>query len=215
MHPPFQSTLTPTRRRIATEPRWHPAKHYTCAALGQSLRAWLTDNGSLTERLMARGRGEFRVQRLYQGWEVPLASERRLLELPARQLALVREVTLLLGGDAVVFARSVFPIASLTGGLAHLRRLQNRSLGAILFKHPGMRRSPFELALMPGSSAYLPRHLQQSEPAWGRRSRFDIGGKSVMVSEVFLRRLTPWRATLPVHRSQRGKVSAAFRSPTR
>jgi chorismate--pyruvate lyase len=205
----------PTRRRIDIEPRWQPLARYTCAALAPPLRLWLTDNGSLTERLIAGGQGDFSVQRLYQGWEVPLPSECTFLELPARQLALVREVALQLGGDAVVFARSVFPMASLGGSLAHLRRLQNRSLGAILFKHPGMRRSPFELALIPGDSPYLPEHLQQPEPAWGRRSRFDLGGKKVMVSEVFLSNFTPWQATLPVHRTQRGKVSAAFRSPTR
>jgi len=204
----------PSRRRIATEPRWKSVGHYTCAALAPRLRAWLTDNGSLTERLVASGRGDFAVQRLFQGWDVPLPSERRLLEIPPRQLALVREVALLLGGDPVVFARSIIPVASLSGSLAHLRRLQARSLGAILFQHPGMCRSPFELALLEGNSPYLPDALQQSGSAWGRRSRFDIAGKKVMVSEVFLRAFNPWPAVLPVHRTQRGKVSAAFRSPT-
>jgi chorismate--pyruvate lyase len=213
--PPAQTPPRPrAANRITTEPRWRPLTHYTNAKLKPGLRVWLTDNGSLTERLIACGQGKFRVQRLYQGWEVPLPSERKLLSLPSRQLALVREVALLLGDDTVVFARSVFPLASLTGNLAHLRRLQNKSLGAILFKHPGMRRSPFELALVPGSSGYLPRHLQQPGTAWGRRSRFEITGKKIMVSEVFLQAFRPWPALLSVQRSQRGKVSAAFRSPT-
>lgn len=202
-----------SHQRIATEPRWRPVGHYTCASLPPALRVWLTDQGSLTERLVASGCGSFAVQRLYQGWEVPLPSERRLLAIPARQLALVREVALSLGGITVVFARSIIPVASLSGRLAHLRRLQNRSLGAILFRHPGLCRSPFELALMPGDSPYLPAHLQQAETAWGRRSRFEIAGNKVMVSEVFLRTFNPWCATLPVHRTQRGRVSAAFRSP--
>jgi chorismate--pyruvate lyase len=213
LHPPKPS-LTPAHRRIASEPHWRPVGRYTSASLAPQLRVWLTDNGSLTEHLIASGRGEFRVLRLYQGWEVPLPSERRLLALPSRQLALVREVALLLGDDAVVFARSVFPISSLVGSLAHLRRLQNKSLGAILFRHPGMHRFPFEVARMSGSSDYLPGDLQQSEPVWGRRSRFEIGGKRLMVSEVFLQAFSPWNAALSVHRSRRGTVSAAFRSPT-
>lgn len=143
-----------------------------------------------------------------------MPSERRLLGLPPRQLALVREVALLQGADAVVFARSIFPISSLVGSLAHLRRLQNKSLGAILFKHPGMHRSPFELTIMAGNNGYLPRSMQQSEPAWGRRCRFELSGRKLMVSEVFLREFAPWKASLAVHRSQRGKVSAAFRAPT-
>ena len=205
---------TRSRPRPATEPRWRPLRHFTSATLAPRLRLWLTDNGSLTERLASSGQGAFCVRRLHQGWEVPLPSERRLLQIPPRQLALVREVALLLGDDAVVFARSVFPLASLKGSLAHLRRLQNRSLGAILFQHPHMCRSPFELALMPGGSAYLPEHLRQGERAWGRRSRFVIDGKSVMVSEVFLGAFKPWTVTRTVQRTQRGRVRAAFRSPT-
>ncbi|MCB1687368.1 MAG: chorismate lyase [Halioglobus sp.] len=202
-------------RRIVNEPHWQPVRHFTCKALAPGMRTWLTDDGSLTARLMTSGHGAFSVQRLYQGWDVPLPSERVLLELPARQLALVREVALRLGGETVVFARSVFPISSLAGSLAHLRRLQNKSLGAILFKHPGMHRHPFELALMAGDSDYLPASLKQAEPAWGRRSRFEIAGKRLMVSEVFLSAFTPWQESLRVHRTQRGKVSSAFRASTR
>jgi len=209
----LQSPLYPQQReRIASEPRWQPMGRFTHAVLSPAERAWLGDDGSLTARLMASRRGEFSVQRLHQGWAVPLPSERTLLELPPRQLALVREVALLLDSEAVVFARSVFPVSSLTGSLGHLRKLRNKSLGAILFKHPGMRRCPFELALMTGDSDYLPVELKQSEAAWGRRSRFEISGKKLMVSEVFLRAFTPWPETLPAHRTQRGKVSAAFRS---
>jgi len=189
-------------------------ERYTSASLPADLRVWLTDNGSLTDRLVTSRRGEFRVMRMYQGWEVPLPSERRLLDLPPRQLALVREVALLLDSNAVVFARSIFPISSLVGSMAHLRRLHNTSLGAILFKLPGMHRSPFELARLAGNSDYLPPSLQQSEPAWGRRSRFQIGRKKLMVSEVFLQAFTPWRSALSMHRTQRGKVSAAFGAPT-
>jgi len=196
------------------EPHWRPQGRYTIATLPPDLRIWLTDDGSLTERLIASGQGEFSVRRLYQGWEVPMPSERKLLALSSRQLALVREVSLLLGDEAVVFARSVFPLASLSGSLAHLRHLRNKSLGAILFKHPCMHRSPFELALMRGNSDYLPPGLQQSAPAWGRRSRFEIEGKKLMVSEVFLQTFIPWQAPPSVHRSQRGKVSAAIIPPT-
>lgn len=200
-------------RRIAVEPRWRPVTRFTSAELPPGHRAWLLDDGSLTERLVALNRGEFRVERLYQGWQVPLASERRLLDLPLRQRAMVREVTLMVSDRAMVFARSVFPVSSLAGSLTHLRRLKNRSLGAILFRHPNMHRSPFELSLIGGESDYLPPALRQPGPAWGRRSRFDIRGKRLMVSEVFLQDFTPWQATLAVHRSQRGRVSAAITRP--
>ena len=203
------------RRRIAAEPRWRPVGRYTSATLAADVRVWLTDNGSLTGQLVASGRGEFRVQRLYQGWEVPLPSERRLLDLPPRQLALVREVALLLDSDAVVFARSIFPIsqpalAAWPTCAACITRRWAPSCSSIraCIAHP------FELARMAGDSDYLPPGLRQSAPAWGRRSRFEIGGKKLMVSEVFLQAFTPWHAALSMHRTQRGKVSAAFRAPT-
>lgn len=199
--------------RVRREPLWRPVKQLTTGELAPNVRRWLLDDGSLTGRLMEQQKGAFSVQRLYQGWEVPLPSERRLLGLPHRQLAIVREVTLRQGDNAVVFARSVLPISSLTGSLAHLRRLQNRPLGAILFKHAGMRRSPFEVARLQGATDYIPRSLQQQEPAWARRSRFAIEGQALMVSEVFLSAFEPWPAVLPVHRTQRGKVSAAIVSP--
>lgn len=215
--PPSPSTHDPQptpHRRIGTEPGWRPLERYTNITLPPDCRIWLADDGSLTGRLIESGQGAFSVRRLFQGWDVPLPSERRLLDLPARQRALIREVALLLDGETVVFARSVFPFASLSGNLGHLRRLQNKSLGAILFKHPGMHRCPFELAYMPGDSDYLPGNLRQADAAWGRRSRFDIEGKKLMVSEVFLKPFTPWRTTMSVHRTQRGKVSAAIIPPT-
>ena len=185
-------------------------QRFTTAALPPDTRRWLLDDGSLTGRLIELGLGAFSVSRRYQGWEVPLDSERRLLGLPPRERALVREVTLHLGETPVVFARSVFPYRSLTGSLAHLRRLQNRSLGAILFSDAGMQRSPFELARVRGDADYLPRDLHQPEPAWCRRSRFEIQSRGLLVSEVFLQGFRPWPAVLPVHRTQRGKVSAAI-----
>jgi chorismate--pyruvate lyase len=202
-------------RRIATEPQWRPNAQFTSGQLPASTRRWLLDDGSLTGRLIELNRGSLAVQRLYQGWQVPLLSERRLLGLPPRQISLVREVLLLLSGQPVVFARSVFPCASLGGSLGHLRRLRNKSLGAILFRHPGMHRSPFELALMPGDSDYLPLPQHQAAGAWGRRCRFEIEGSSLMVSEVFLQAFTPWTTPLPVHRTQRGVVSAAIVPPTK
>lgn len=206
-----------TFRRLHSrdEPRWRPTAQYTTVQLPPALRPWLLDDGSLTRHLTRLGTGDFRVQRLWQGWQEPLPSEARRLGVTGRQRALVREVCLVVGGRRAVFARSVFPAHSLTGELAHLRRLRNRSLGAILFRHPGMHRSPFELALIPGRSPFLPGELQQETPAWGRRSRFTIGGKHLLVCEVFLRDFTPWPCILPVHRFQRGRVSAAIRPTNR
>ncbi len=199
----------PSRHRhIHTEPNWLSQKRCTAFELPRRTRRWLLDDGSLTARLQAMG--ELRVQRLFQGWEPALPSEQRLLDQPRHQLSLVREVLLSVEGKALVFARSLFPVSSLSGELTHLRRLQNKPLGAILFSHPGMHRSPFEVAKLAGDCDYLPRVLHQGESAWGRRSRFEIEGKALIVSEVFLQDFRPWPDVIPVHRTQRGVVNAAI-----
>lgn len=195
------------------EPRWRPAQLHSSIDLPGSQRSWLLDDGSLTGRLIASHSGRFSVQRLRQVWNTPRPSERLLLGLPQRQRALIREVVLQIDGRPLVFARSIFPASSLTGQLRHLRLLRNRALGAILFRSPGMRRSPFELARIPGDNHYLPDFLNHQQCTWGRRSCFDIDGKRLLVSEVFLPAFQPWQSVLPVHRSQRGKVSAAILRP--
>lgn len=204
------STTQPTN----TEPVWRPVQRCTSAVVSASTRRWLLDDGSLTKRLMSGAQGTFKVQRLSQVWAVPQPSERQLLGMQQRQIALIREVSLQIHAQTVVFARSVFPLASLQGDLGHLRRLQNQSLGAILFSHPGMRRAPFELTRLEGNDRYLPSYLHQSNPAWGRRSRFEINGQPLMVSEVFLEHFRPWQATLPYHRRARHHTSAAIGNAT-
>ena len=174
------------------DPIWRSLHSFSSSQLPRETRHWLLDESSLTQRLVDASNGAFRVQRLRQHWHIPLPSERRLLKLSGRQLALVREVALLCSDESWVFARSVIPAASLTGSLRHLRQLQNQSLGALIFQNPRLERSPFELSLLPGNSAYIHPCLQQPETAWARRSRFVVQNRPLLVSEVFLRRFRPW-----------------------
>jgi chorismate--pyruvate lyase len=192
----------------SADPAWRSPDDPRLAGL-HGLRHWLLDDGSLTRRLVDSG-GAFRVQRLSQRWATPRASERRVLANGLRQRALVREVALRLDGEAVVFARSVFPYASLCGSLAHLRKLQGSSLGAILFSAPDMRRSPFQVALLDGDSRYLPPALRQQRPAWARRSVFRLHGQRLLVSEVFLAPFRPWAPGPGLERGWRRRVSAAI-----
>ena len=173
------------------------------------VRSWLLDDGSLTQRLIDTGR-EFSLDRLSQSWQPPLPDERVALGIPTREKALIREVVLRLDGNAVVFARSVFPVSTLTGPLLRLRRLARQSLGAFLFARKDMRRSPFEVARIPTQSEYLPSQLAQNSPIWARRSCFQIAGKPILVAEAFLNGFPTWQAPTPLHRSRRGRVSATI-----
>ncbi len=173
------------------------------------VRSWLLDDGSLTQHLLNTGRA-FSLERWEQRWENVTLDERQMLGMGLRERAMVRQIVMRLDGLPMVYARSVFPISSLQGPLLRLRQLANQSLGAFLFARPDMRRSPFELALVPGDSTYLPTALHQNEPAWARRSCFQVAGKPLLVSEVFLAGFPRWQAATPLHRSRRGQVSATI-----
>jgi chorismate--pyruvate lyase len=177
-----------------SEPRWQPLHYYRQSELPAVTRRWLLDEGSLTDHLVQTSGGQFQVERLFQGWQVPNPSERRLLRMRSRQVALIREVTLRCQGQPWVFARSIIPLATLQGPLGYLRKLQSQSLGSLLFRHSNLGRSPFELALLAPQHHYMPDHLRQDEAAWGRRSRFSVDNHHLMVSEVFLQTFRPWLA---------------------
>ncbi len=180
---------------------WRPLAAWSKHQL-QPVSHWLLDTDSLTQRLQLGG-APFSVQRRRQGWHKPTLSERTALELPSNQMALIREVVLLRDGLPVVFARSVFPSTTLTGELRWLRQLQNRSLGSILFSSPGLRRRPFDVARLQGSTPLIPEDLQQEQPAWGRRSVFLLNDRPLLVAEIFLESFRPWCEHRSLQRSQR------------
>ncbi|MEM9757703.1 MAG: chorismate lyase [Pseudomonadota bacterium] len=204
---PIRASASPVP---APGPRWKPEERFPGPLLGP-VRRWLLDDGSLTQHLINTGR-RFSVERWKQHWTRPTLDEQRFLSMQQRERAMVREVVLRLDETPVVYARSVFPAQSLEGPLLHLRRLANQSLGAFLFARPDMRRSPFELALIPGANPYLPGALRQKSAAWARRSCFVVAGKRLLVSEVFLEGFQGWQAVMPLHRSRRGRIDVTIGS---
>lgn len=141
-------------------------------------RPWLQDRGSLTLRLTRAAGGEFAVRVLCQHWATPSADEARALNMPPRQLALIREVELL-GRDGTpwVYARSVLPAATLTGRERRLRQLGDRSLGSLMFSDPSLSRSPLMASCLRDSTG---------KRYWARRSVFRLHNKPLLVCEVFL-----------------------------
>lgn len=155
------------------------------------LHSWLQDAGSLTARLIAQSRGEFRVEVLFQGFGQIRLDERRALTFNKRRLnkhhaTLIREVILYGNNQPWVFARSLLPLSSLTGRLRQLRKTSRKPLGAFLFKQPKLQRSPIEVAKINHNHHYLPEYLHKNQTVWGRRSVFYVDQKPLLVSEVFL-----------------------------
>jgi len=156
--------------------------------LSVNLYDWLVDTGSLTARLKQHGQ-QFSVEVLTEG-RYPLSDDEKTKLNLADNLGFVREVLLKVDGIPWVFARSVMSLNSLIAPGGELDKLGTRSLGSVLFNAPDMQRSEIEIAeFAPHSKVYLYSQQFSSIPKaslFGRRSCFLLGGKSLLVAEVFL-----------------------------
>ncbi|MGB0466038.1 MAG: chorismate--pyruvate lyase family protein [Pontibacterium sp.] len=170
--------ISRTLRQPNFDSHWVSVRRAGLIQAPQAWRSWLTDSGSLTKRLTALSKGQFRVNLVYQGWQQPGRSEARALAMPGRQKALIREVELIGANQTWVYARTVIPSSTLTGRHRTLKQLGNRSLGSLLFSDPGMKRGPLQVS-----------HLRLSDRktrVWARRSLFYLSDKPLLVCEVFL-----------------------------
>jgi chorismate--pyruvate lyase len=158
-------------------------------SLPRSLRAWLSDQGSLTRRLKSRC-ASFRVVPLATGPARANADEYALLGMVPGTRAYVREVMLLCDEVPVVFAHSVLPPAGLRGGWDGITRLGSRSLGEALFSDHRIERQPLAFRrVQRGHPLYRAAASHQAAAAaslWARRSVFCLNRHPLLVTEVFL-----------------------------
>lgn len=150
----------------------------------------MLEKGSLTKRLILASEGQFRVHLIKNQFELPRQDERRLLNLPMRQVALVREVDLICHNEIWVTARSIIPLATLTGAERQLGALGERPLGGFLFASKTMRRLPFEVGRQLNTRNLTAETAQDETsqkdiPQWARRSVFTLHNKPLLVSEYF------------------------------
>lgn len=152
-------------------------------------RPWLTNHGSLTQLLRERF-PDFNVRQLRQATALPFFDEAGPLGLRRHERAMVREVLLRSGAEALVYAHTVIPAASLRGSWRKLAGLGNRSLGSALFADPRVERFPLAYRRLdrrhPLYHAAAPHSASPSTSLWARRSLFALDGHRLMVTEVFL-----------------------------
>lgn len=177
-------------RSVMAAPLWSGHNRWLRSTIPVSLRSWLLDPASLTDRLKKTCSGCFSVRVLNEAWQRPRLDEVRVLSMKTSTVAWVREVQLLCDGHPWVFARTVIPITTLTGSQRLLTHLGNRPLGAYLFTHPGMRRGRVELArIRQGQAMFTEANAgvdENMQEIWGRRSVFRLTGKPLLVAEMFL-----------------------------
>jgi chorismate lyase len=150
---------------------------------------WLIEKTSLTARLQ-KSYGEFHVQLTSLKLAKPMHDEATLLRLKPKQTTLVREVLLMGDNQAVVFANSVIPLASLRGPWRGLGRLGNKPLGAALFKNPCVIRTPLSYKKLSRNHVLYQKAVKHLKICptylWARRSIFSLNCAKILVTEVFL-----------------------------
>jgi chorismate--pyruvate lyase len=170
--------------------RWFTPSQALTREINPHILAWLSDEGSLTQRLKQFCPEQFSVEVLAEEWGKPDHSEAALLGIPMTQKVLLRQVHLKCGDKLCVYARSVIPLSTLRGKHHRLQYLKNKPLGEYLFANPTLKRSKIEWSkLTPGLRLYktaIAGGQVSGEEIWGRRSLFHIDAKSLLVSEFFL-----------------------------
>ncbi|MDD5181434.1 MAG: chorismate lyase [Gallionellaceae bacterium] len=155
---------------------------------GQALAPWLHDHGSLTLRIQQHCK-HFAVRPVRSGLARIACDESALLGMTPQRLAYSREVFLYADGRPVVFAHSTCATLHLRGAWAVLGGLGNKPLGAMLFAHPLVERSPLRFkALRSSHLLYRQATMSGNVPGklWARRSLFFLHGAPLLVTEVFL-----------------------------
>jgi chorismate--pyruvate lyase len=156
-----------------------------------ALRSWLAEPGLLTARIRALCGDRTRFRMLG-----PLRSARLSDELQARlglygERCLLREIEFCCGGERVVYAQTVLPEPTLQRH-PWLRELGESPLGESLRQaDEPLEREPLEYAALPPDSALgiaasdATPEAQQSI-LWARRAVYRLGGRPILVQEVFL-----------------------------
>jgi chorismate--pyruvate lyase len=159
-------------------------------------RHWLTDVGSLTQKLKQHSQTFTVVRQAQQRAPTPLA-ESNAIDMPSQRRTWQREVLLLCDGIPVVYAHTITPLESVSRDWPFFKRLGNQALGVALFANPLIRRAHFEYtrlserdqlyqttqAAIASYGLSLPKHI------WARRCVFQHSrhkDSRMMVTEVML-----------------------------
>jgi len=173
---------------------WHTVP-LTVEVISESVRSWLTLQGSLTEQLKQQS-VPHRLTLWRQGLEVLPIHEQLLLRQALPGMAWVRQVYLMLGSEVVVYGRTVVPEAIYLKHQDALDNLGTKPIGDYFLYREGWSRSQFtfgcitpagllhEAATQGGSKRHAGDLTDTILPA--RRSTFTVDSGLILLTEVFL-----------------------------
>jgi chorismate--pyruvate lyase len=168
---------------------WRRLEAWPAAARPAGLWPFISEAGSLTERLRARAAQDFKVRVLQEGPHVLSAEDAAFVGAEAGDSAFMRQVYLC-GREPWVYARSLGAVAQ--GGARWLKRLGEQPLGDRVFAEADTRRGAIEVAqLSAGQPLYEDAVMGLgADPVmpllWARRSILSVGGARLLIYECFL-----------------------------
>ena len=152
------------------------------------LASWLGEPGLLTERIQAESRSPVAVHVVEERLAFLNGEQQAILEAPAAS-CFARRVELNSAGRTWVYAETLIPDHTLE---AHpwLAELGDSSLGSTLAACADLSRGSFEFAPLPATHPLavqaLSRAAMDAAVVWARRSWFALGGRRLLVQEVFM-----------------------------
>ena len=163
-------------QQLSQHSDWQPESLEGKNQIPHSILPWLQEQGSLTAALIKLSNDNFKVIVKSEATINAYPHEQQKLNNKRDQTSLIREVELHVYDRAVVFARSVIPLALTNQQEGSLDNLGTKPLGHLLFKEGRPRSSKREFA-----------HLYYNdEPIYARRTPYEYQGHHVLVSEFFL-----------------------------
>jgi len=164
---------------------WKALQSWPMDARPAAVWPFISEEGSLTERLKAKAGAAFHVEVLKES-EVPLlAQDAALLHAKAGEPAYLRQVYLC-GSEPLVYARSV----AVGEGRRWLKELGDNPLGQRVFADKDARRGPIEVTcLAPGEPLYevaVAGFAAKPGKLWARRSLLTVGAAAILIYECFL-----------------------------
>ena len=155
-------------------------------------QSWLSDTGSLTQKIESVIGQKLEVLVLQDCRQNLNSDESRYFHFKIKRCRL-REVLLCVNGIPLVMARSIIPNSSSSGSNHEVLRLGKKPLGAVLFAKKRMhskKKSHRVISRLDKKSALWKKCFQQypelQSVSWARRTLYQLKGRPLLVSEVFL-----------------------------
>jgi chorismate--pyruvate lyase len=147
----------------------------------------LTEKGSLTD-LFTHLMGSAPILNcLSQGRGPVDRYESYVLGIPTRVFAHIREITMGTIDKDWLYARTVIPMATLSGRATRLKRMGTTPLGKILFGSLNAERVEMKLELVFADEVGLEEWgIPKNLPLWQRSSVFELETGPLFISEILL-----------------------------